>query len=316
VLFAGLERTLKPACSLTRGEVTFSGVRDVTQALLEVLDSGRRGALATVVRVSGSTPQQPGARLLLRPDGTRVGTVGGGALEHLVERALEAALTSGSSEFRVLELGHELGMCCGGRMEIFIEPIEASPRLFLFGAGHVAKATAAVCRSIGFRVTVVDERETLATSERFPGCELELRDPSVVLAERRFTGEDWLLIMTHDHRLDQRALELSIEQRPRYIGLVGSRRKVFRLLERITLRRGSELALDRVYAPVGLDLGAVGPEEIAVSIASEMIALRRGKAAPHLRAVEDLRLQRALAELSQPAAVSSPRPLTSSERLP
>ena len=201
-------------------------------------------------------------------------------------------------------------------MEVFIEPIEASPRLFLFGAGHVAKATAALCRSIGFQVTVVDEREALLTAQRFPGCELELRDPSVVLTERRFTDEDWLLIMTHDHRLDQRALELSIEQRPRYIGLVGSRRKVFRLLERITLRRGSELALDRVYAPVGLDLGAVGPEEIAISIAGEMIALRRGKDAPHLRAVEDRRLQRALAELNQPPPAASPEPLTSSERMP
>ena len=275
---------------------------EIAQALLEILDSGRRGALATVVRVSGSTPQQPGARLLLRPDGTRVGTVGGGAIEQLVERALETVLTTGRSELLVKDLGHELGMCCGGRMEIFVEPIEAVPRLYLFGAGHVAKATAALCRNIGFLVTVVDEREGLLTDERFPGCTLELRDPSSVLAERLFNDNDWLLIMTHDHQLDQRALELSIQRRPRYIGLVGSKRKVFRLLERLTLRRGSELPLDRVYAPVGLDLGAVGPEEIAVSIASEMIALRHGKDVPHLRAVDDARLQRALAELTEPAS--------------
>jgi len=281
-------------------------VREIAKALLDVLDSGRRGALATVVRVSGSTPQQPGARLLLLPDGSRLGTVGGGAIEQLVERALETALATGKSELLVRDLGQDLGMCCGGRMEIFVEPVEASPRLFLFGAGHVARATAAACLPLGFEITVVDEREELNSMERFPGCRRELRDPGSVLAEARFTERDWLLIMTHDHRLDQQALELAIKRRPRYIGLVGSKRKVFRLLQRIALRRGQELPLDRVYAPVGLDLGAVGPEEIAVSIAAELVALRRERPAPHLRAVEDLRLQRVLEELIEASDTDEP----------
>lgn len=281
-------------------------MREIAKALLDVLESGQRGALATVVRVSGSTPQQPGARLLLCPDGTRLGTVGGGAIEQLVEEALATALATGKSELLVKDLGQDLGMCCGGRMEIFIEPVEGAPRLYLFGAGHVAKATAAVCQRLGFELTVVDEREELNSAERFPGCHRDLRDPAGVLAEARFTERDWLLIMTHDHRLDQQALELSIQRRPRYIGLVGSKRKVFRLLQRIALRRGQELPLDRVYAPVGLDLGAVGPEEIAISIAAELVALRHGKAAPHLRAVEDLRLQRVLEELIEPTETDEP----------
>jgi xanthine dehydrogenase accessory factor len=144
----------------------------------------------------------------------------------------------------------------------------------------------------------VDERDALNTAERFPGCDLDLRDPASVLAESAFGERDWLLIVTHDHRLDQEALELAITKSPRYIGLVGSRRKVFRLLERIRQRRAGEpLALERVYAPVGLDLGAIGPEEIAVSIAAELVALRHQRPAPHLRAVGDGKAWRSFEEL-------------------
>jgi xanthine dehydrogenase accessory factor len=274
-------------------------VREVLEAWLEVLDSGRRGALATVVRVSGSTPQQPGARLLLRPDGSRVGTVGGGAVEELVGHALETAVRTGQSVLLERDLTRDLGMCCGGRMQILVEPIEATPRLWLFGAGHIARATAPLCRNIGFDVSVVDEREALNTPERFPGCRLDLRDPASVLAQAEFGERDWLVIVTHDHRLDQEALELALANSPRYIGLVGSRRKVFRLLERILQRRaGRTLPLERVFAPVGLDLGAVGPEEIAVSIAAELVALRHHKSAPHLRAVGDAKHWRSFEELS------------------
>src|SRR5262245_52614858 len=150
-------------------------MREVAQAVLELLESGQRGALATVVRASGSTPQEAGARLLLRADGSFVGTVGGGAIERAVLAALEEALRTNTREVLVRELGYDLGMCCGGRMEVLIEPIEGAPRLVLFGAGHVAKPTAALARSIGFDVRVVDERAELLTPERFPGCTLEPR---------------------------------------------------------------------------------------------------------------------------------------------
>jgi xanthine dehydrogenase accessory factor len=265
-------------------------VREVIEALLELLKTGQRGALATVVRTQGSTPNRAGARLLLRADGSTVGTIGGGAVEHEVLDALRRALTSGASQLLVRDLGHELGMCCGGRMEIFVEAVETRPHLVVFGAGHVACATAPLARSIGFDVTVVDEREELNTAERFPECQRILRDPPAMLRRTALSAQDWLLIVTHDHELDEQTLELALDLPVRYIGVVGSRRKVFRLLQRITQKRGS-LSLERVYAPVGLDLGAVGPEEIAVSVAAELVALRRGKGAPHLRAVEDERLQ-------------------------
>jgi xanthine dehydrogenase accessory factor len=269
-------------------------VREVVQALLELLTSRQRGALATVVRASGSTPQQPGARLLLREDGTTLGTVGGGAIERVVVEALQRALERAEPELLIRDLAHDLGMCCGGRMEIFVESVVPAPRLWLLGAGHVAKPTAALAQTVGFEVKVVDEREELNTRERFPGCELLLGDPSDVLQHTTLGSGDWVVIVTHDHQLDEQALLATAGRDARYVGLVGSRRKVFRLVERVSLKRQGELPLERLFAPVGLDIGAISPEEIAVSIVAELVALRHGRPAAHLRALSDERLQRNL----------------------
>jgi xanthine/CO dehydrogenase XdhC/CoxF family maturation factor/cation diffusion facilitator CzcD-associated flavoprotein CzcO len=274
-------------------------VRDVAQALLQLLDSGQRGALATVVRTSGSTPQTAGARLLLRADGSFAGTVGGGAIERVVLDALRDALRTNSGQVLVRELGYDLGMCCGGRMEVLIEPIEAQPRLTIYGAGHVAKPTAALALRVGFEVRVVDERVELATAERFAGCEIELSDPVGSLRRDHLTPRDWLLIVTHDHRMDEQLLLLALRQKSRYIGLIGSQRKVLRALQRVAaIEDVGDLA--RVYAPVGLRLGAIGPDEIAVSVVSELIALRRGESVPHMRALDDIRLRRSLPGQSAP----------------
>ncbi len=271
-------------------------MREVVEALLELLTNRQRGALATVVRVSGSTPQQVGARLLLRRDGSTLGTVGGGAIERVVLEALQQALQREQGELIVRDLAHDLGMCCGGRMEIFVEPIVPAPRLWLIGAGHVAKPTAALALSVGYEVTVVDEREELNYAERFPGCTLQLDDPSDVLRRSRLDDRDWVLILTHDHQLDERALEAASGKAARYVGLVGSRRKVLRLVQRVLAKRQGDVPIERLFAPVGLDIGAVSPEEIAVSIVAELIALRHGREVNHLRALTDDKLGRLLSQ--------------------
>jgi xanthine dehydrogenase accessory factor len=271
-------------------------VREVTQALLALLEGGQSGALATVIKTTGSTPQVPGARLLLLPDGNAVGTVGGGAIERLVLEVLAEVRSRGEPRLLACDLARELGMCCGGSMEVFIEPVAATPRLAIFGAGHVAQPTAALARSVGFDVVVVDEREELNTSERFPGCQLERVDAASALARLAPAERDWLLIVTHDHQLDEEVLRRAIVGQARYIGLVGSRRKVYRLLQRVVARLGSA-DLRRVYAPVGLELGAVTPAEIAVSIVAELVALRHQvEVSGHLRAVEDEKLRQMLSE--------------------
>ena len=283
----------------------------LVRALLDVLVSGQRAALATVVRTSGSTPQGVGARMLLSADGSTLGTVGGGAIELTVREALESCRDGAPSQLLVRELGHDLGMCCGGRMEVFIEPVEGAPRLWLYGAGHVNQALAPLAHSIGFAVTVIDEREELNTEQRFASVSRELLDPCSQLKRATLGARDWVLIATHDHALDEQVLELALHKTPRYIGLVGSKRKVFRLLERIVRRHGfsrSVPGLERLYAPVGLALEAVEPAEIAVSIAAELVALRRGAEVPHLRAVDDPRFCKILSELAEATPLSARAP--------
>jgi xanthine dehydrogenase accessory factor len=261
-------------------------MREVTEALLALLRSGGEGALATVIKTSGSTPQLAGARLLLGAAGDTVGTVGGGAVERRVIEALLDVNRRGEPKL----LSFDLAM--------FLEPIRATPRLMIFGAGHVALSTAALAASVGYEVVVVDERDELNTPERFPGCRRELSDAASALRALEPSERDWLLIVTHDHQLDAEALRLALETRARYIGLVGSKRKVYRLLQRVVARSGP-VDLRRVYAPVGLALGAVSPAEIAVSIVAELIALQHQGSLGHLRAVDDERLRALLAECAR-----------------
>lgn len=255
---------------------------ELTRALGDLLERGERGALATVTRTSGSTPQAVGARMLLRTDGSTLGTIGGGRIEQVVLEELAHVLRLGQSRTRSWDLVKDLGMCCGGRMELLLEPVEGSARMIVFGAGHVAAATVPLLLRIGFRVSVVDERAELLTPARFPGAEPLACAPDEALDQLALTERDWLLIITQDHRLDELALERALALPHRYIGMIGSRRKVLRVLDRIQARRG-ELDTSRLYAPVGLDLGGVSPDEIAVSIAAELVALRRGKTAAHMR---------------------------------
>jgi xanthine dehydrogenase accessory factor len=256
------------------------------RALVAIVETGGRGALATVVRTGGSTPQIAGARLLLQPDGSLLGTVGGGAIEHAVIEALRACVRTGRPELMARDLARDLGMCCGGRMEIFVEPIEGAPRLVVVGAGHVGAAVARFARDVGFRVVVVDDREELNDEAHVPGAERVLLGPRESVSVVRPTEHDHVLVTTHDHRLDEEALDAYARAPHRYVGLIGSQRKILRILARMD-RRGPLPPLDRVYAPVGLDLGAVTPAEIAIAIVAELVALRHGKPAPHMTRASD-----------------------------
>nr|WP_276604087.1 XdhC/CoxI family protein [Nannocystis pusilla] len=246
--------------------------------------SGRTGgpaALATVIGRSGSAPQVVGARLLLREDGVQVGTVGGGAIEEQVLDACRACLRDGSPRVVKAHLVRDLGMCCGGAMEVFVEYLAPEARLVLVGAGHVAQAVAPVAAGVGFRVVVVDDREDLLEHPAFAGAERHARDvDELELAVPDLGERDYVVILTRDHARDERALAHLVRRPHRYLGMIGSVRKVHAIVARV-LRREQELGrprpdLSRVRAPVGIALGGRTPAEIAISIVAELLADRHG----------------------------------------
>ena len=280
------------AGALRRMEGSANAV-ELTRALLEVLDGRYRGAaaLATVIGRKGSAPQVVGAKLLLRADGTLVGTVGGGAIEAQVLDACRQVLKDGGVRRIEAHLVRDLGMCCGGSMEVFVEYVQSQPRLFVIGAGHVAQALVPLAASAGFRVTVLDDREDLLDSPAFASVHTDPCDVDEIAAVVPDLNEDdYVLIVTRDHARDERALAALVRRPHRYLGMIGSRRKVRTVLARI-LRREEEMGrerpdLSRVRAPVGLALGGKTPPEIAISILAELIAIRHGGTGTPMNEIE------------------------------
>jgi len=256
---------------------------EVARSVLEVL-SGKTGgaaAVATVIRRSGSAPQVVGAKLLLHEDGRLFGTVGGGSIEDRVLAACRETLRDGSARTVEADLVRDLGMCCGGKMEVFVEHIQPEARVILVGAGHVAQALAPMCKAAGFRVLVIDDRDELLESTAFADLErLPYDADELDEAIPSPSSDDYVVIVTRDHNRDERALTSLVQRPHRYIGMISSRRKAHSVVRRI-LRRNEELGrpppdLSRVRAPIGLALGGRTPGEIAVSILAEIITHRHG----------------------------------------
>jgi xanthine dehydrogenase accessory factor len=234
--------------------------------------AGIRGAMATVIARHGSAPSTPGQKLYLGADGTCLGTVGGGAVEREVLGALKEALARASHAVRGFKLGPELGMCCGGAVEILVEPVESLTPCLIIGGGHVATATAPLLARIGFAVTVVDARDAWGQDGRLAGVTCVVGDYDDV----EMPKEAAVLVMTHDHALDQEAIEWALGCGFAFVGGVGSRAKAKRTQARLEAKGFSEADRARVRMPIGLGIGARLPDEIAVSIAAEMVQWRRG----------------------------------------
>jgi xanthine dehydrogenase accessory factor len=257
---------------------------DVFEALVERRRAGRSCALATVVRTAGSTPRKGAARMLVDEDGATVGTIGGGRVEKEVTDAARALLAEGAAARPKLlryHLTHELAMCCGGEMEVFVEPLVPEPPLVVCGAGHVARALVPLARSVGFAPVVVDEPSDegveFATPERFPDAvrlvdSYDPRDWGVALDDRAYA-----VIVTRDHQTDQRLLEALIDRPLGYLGLIGSRRKIEMFKKRLEAKGVDPARFERLHAPIGLDIGADTPEEIAVAIVGELIQVRAAR---------------------------------------
>jgi len=248
---------------------------EVWKALQTAYEAGERVALATVVGVEGSAPRQGGARMVVWPSGHIVGTIGGGTLEfRVIAQAIEA-MREGKPRRYAVNLTRDLGMCCGGAMDVYIEPQRPRDRLVIFGAGHVARAAAVQANLLGFSVTIVDDRDEWNTAERFPEAQRVLSDPRAYARTVASSPSLWVLVTTHEHALDQDLVEVLLPLDLAWIGLIGSRTKVTRFAIRLRAAGMDPAQFAHLRSPVGLDIGAETPEEIAVSIAAEWVQRRR-----------------------------------------
>lgn len=254
---------------------------DIFEEIARLRRVGEKCALATIVQVRGSIPSYETAKLLVRADGSFVGTVGGGCVEADVWAAAREAMETGRARHLSFTLNEDVaydnGLICGGQLDVFVEPILPPERAVIFGAGHISKSLAEVATLAGFAVTVADDRENFANRERFPRADRVVAgEYEALFPELGINENSWLIIVTRGHRDDMRILRLAVDTPARYIAMIGSRRKVISILRELQNEGIPAEKFERVFAPMGLEIGAVTPEEIAISVVAEMIALRRG----------------------------------------
>ena len=254
---------------------------DVYEELVHLRRSGQKAALATIVEVQGSIPSAQSAKLLVREDGSMVGTIGGGCTEAEVWNAAREVMENERPQRLRFDLGqdaaYDQGLICGGQLEVYIEPILPIPSAFIFGGGHISKSLSKVATLAGFRTTIIDNREAYANSERFPeAVEIHADEYEDVFPKLAINESCYVVIVTRGHKDDMRILRWAIDQPARYIGMIGSKRKLVEIVKQFQADEGiPPERLQRVHSPMGFDIGAVTPEEIAVSVVGEMIHWRR-----------------------------------------
>lgn len=253
---------------------------DLYEEIVSLRREGRKAALATIVSVRGSIPSFATAKMLVRDDGSISGTIGGGCVEAEVWQAAREVIEQERPKTLTFNLNqnpkYDTGLVCGGTLEVFVEPVLPPGLLYIFGAGHVARSLYEVAAIAGFEVIVADDREQYANRERFPlAKEIYAEEFDSALAKLDPNENSYLVIVTRGHRDDMNVLRWAVNTRARYIGMIGSRRKVIAVYRELENEGVAHEKLERVHAPVGLDIGAITPEEIAIAVAGELIAIRR-----------------------------------------
>ena len=252
----------------------------IHEAILEATRRGDSVALATIVKATGSTPREAGTKMLVYPGGSIVDTIGGGSLEANVIAEAQAALGVGKPRLVRYELqDSEAGDpgICGGEAEIFVDVINPHPTVLIVGAGHVGRSIVVLSSFLGFRTVVMDDRAEFANADRLPQAdEIIVGDIAEELARFNVTPQTHIVVVTRGHEHDRDALRQLVSSSAAYIGMIGSRRKVKMVFDELQKAGVAEEALAVVHAPIGLDIHAETPEEIALSIMAEIIMMRRG----------------------------------------
>jgi len=253
---------------------------DIYEEIVRLRRAGRKCVLATIVGARGSVPSFETAKLLIRDDGSIAGTVGGGCVEAQVLTAAREVIETGKPRHLHFDLSQEAasesGLICGGELEVFVEPVLPQPVAVIFGAGHISKSLSKIADLAGFATVIVDDRASFANRERFPeALEIHAAEYEEVFPKLSINESSYVIIVTRGHKDDRRVLRLAAPGPAHYVAMIGSRKKVIEVLKDLEKEGVASDALNRIHAPMGLDIGAVTPEEIAVSVVAEMIAVRR-----------------------------------------
>ena len=253
---------------------------DLYDEIVRLRSLGQKCAVATIVQVNGSIPSFESAKILVREDGSFMGTVGGGCVEAEVWNAAREVIETEKPRHLSFSLGQDAaydeGLICGGQLNIFVEPVIPQPRAFIFGGGHVSKGISKIATLAGFSTSIVDNREAFANKERFPEAEATYAEEyEDVFPKLPVNSSSYIIIVTRGHRDDMRVLRWAVNTPAKYIAMIGSKRKTISVVHELEKEGVPREAFDKVFAPMGLEIGAEMPEEIAISVVAEMIAVRR-----------------------------------------
>lgn len=247
----------------------------------ELMDEGKPAALATVIETQGSTPRKPGSRMIVYPDRKIEGTVGGGALENKVIDVAIKVIDEGNPELVHIDLQddqpHSVGGVCGGKLTVFVEKIGYASRLLIFGAGHVGQTLARMAAELEIEIMVYDDREQFAVPDLFPEGVKVCHGPfDKAMETLQPKQSDYIVIMTYKHMNDRQVVKEALKTPAKYIGMIGSELKVMRVMDDLKKEGVTEDQLNRVIAPIGLNIGAHTPAEVAVSILAQVVRVMSG----------------------------------------
>lgn len=249
---------------------------DLIQAALKASEKGLHYALATIINSSiKGTPRKTGAKMLVLSDGTIYGTIGGGKAEKICQKACLAALkTKKTSTLSLAFHGKDAISECGGEISVFIEPIILPKHLVICGAGHIGLPLSINAKLLNYKVTIIDNRKEFANNKRFPHVDqIIVKDPVKALKEVSIDPNTFIIIMTHDHQFDFVCLQQALKTKACYIGVISSIKKRKTFFEQLRKKGTTLKELKRVSMPVGIDIGAQTPAQIAVSITSQLVLI-------------------------------------------
>ena len=249
------------------------------EKIIEWTRQGKRVAVVTIVSTVGSTPRKPGAKMLVTQDLELYGTIGGGCVEADVIFAAREVLRTLVPRLVHVDIkaknADEIDMLCGGEVTLYVEPVMPDYKLLICGGGHISKALAHVCAGLEFRIIVADDRPQFANKQRFPGIDEAVCTPYEKLAERvEVTPETFCVVVTRGHSGDEVCLRALLRSKAPHIAMIGSRAKWAALRKNLRENGYTKAEVDRVVCPAGLDIGSITPEEIAVSVAAQLIQER------------------------------------------